>query len=119
MSTTQTQTQANANAAGPKQGGKRNRRGGGRSKQQNKQAPSDAPAKDEQPAEDSAQASSSPAAGAEEPDPDVPVCFICAEPVKYYAVSACNHRTCHVCSLRLRALYKKTDCTFCKVRTTL
>ncbi|KAL1716434.1 hypothetical protein EV715DRAFT_205332 [Schizophyllum commune] len=114
MSTTQTQTQANANAASAKQAGKRNRRGGGRSKQQNKQAPSDALAKDEQPAEDSAQAASSPAAGAEEPDPDVPVCFICAEPVKYYAVSACNHRTCHVCSLRLRALYKKTDCTFCK-----
>lgn len=42
------------------------------------------------------------------------VCFICAEPVKYYSVSACNHRTCHVCALRLRALYKKLDCTFCK-----
>ncbi len=44
------------------------------------------------------------------------ICFICAEPVKYYSVSVCNHRTCHVCSLRLRALYKKLDCTFCKVR---
>ncbi|PFH48349.1 hypothetical protein AMATHDRAFT_196723 [Amanita thiersii Skay4041] len=42
------------------------------------------------------------------------VCFICAEPIKYYSLSACNHRTCHVCALRLRALYKKTDCTFCK-----
>ncbi|KAG8968551.1 hypothetical protein FRC03_006951 [Tulasnella sp. 419] len=42
------------------------------------------------------------------------VCFICAEKVKFYAVSECNHRTCHVCSLRLRALYKKKDCTFCK-----
>ncbi|KAF8625744.1 hypothetical protein AX17_006771 [Amanita inopinata Kibby_2008] len=41
-------------------------------------------------------------------------CFICAEPFKYYSVSACNHRTCHVCALRLRALYKKMDCTFCK-----
>ncbi|KAG2349998.1 hypothetical protein BDR05DRAFT_972889 [Suillus weaverae] len=37
-----------------------------------------------------------------------------AVPVKYYSVSACNHRTCHVCALRLRALYKKLDCTFCK-----
>ncbi|KAJ7813908.1 hypothetical protein B0H14DRAFT_2522586 [Mycena olivaceomarginata] len=45
---------------------------------------------------------------------DAAICWICAEPVKYYAVSECNHRTCHVCSLRLRALYKKTDCTFCK-----
>ncbi|TFK22971.1 hypothetical protein FA15DRAFT_670975 [Coprinopsis marcescibilis] len=42
------------------------------------------------------------------------VCWICAEPVKYYSVSECNHRTCHVCALRLRALYKRTDCTFCK-----
>ncbi|KAJ7147912.1 hypothetical protein C8R43DRAFT_889420 [Mycena crocata] len=47
-------------------------------------------------------------------DDDVAICWICAEPVKYYAVSECNHRTCHVCSLRLRALYKKNDCTFCK-----
>lgn len=46
---------------------------------------------------------------------EMPVCWICAEPVKYYSVPECNHRTCHVCSLRLRALYKKTDCTFCKV----
>ncbi|KDQ50095.1 hypothetical protein JAAARDRAFT_142501 [Jaapia argillacea MUCL 33604] len=43
-----------------------------------------------------------------------PVCWICAEPVKYYSVSECNHRTCHVCALRLRALYKKLECTFCK-----
>jgi len=47
------------------------------------------------------------------------VCWICAEPVKYYSVSACNHRTCHVCALRLRALYKKNECTFCKVRSML
>lgn len=46
---------------------------------------------------------------------DTDVCWICAEPVKYYSVSECNHRTCHVCALRLRALYKKLDCTFCKV----
>ncbi|KAG7442494.1 uncharacterized protein BT62DRAFT_905989 [Guyanagaster necrorhizus] len=45
---------------------------------------------------------------------DDAVCWICAEPVKYYSVSQCNHRTCHVCALRLRALYKKNDCTFCK-----
>ncbi|KAJ7279657.1 hypothetical protein C8J57DRAFT_136041 [Mycena rebaudengoi] len=45
---------------------------------------------------------------------DGAICWICAEPVKYYALSECNHRTCHVCALRLRALYKKTDCTFCK-----
>ena len=49
-------------------------------------------------------------------DGDSDVCWICAEPVKYYSLSECNHRTCHVCAIRLRALYKKTDCTFCKVR---
>lgn len=43
------------------------------------------------------------------------LCWICAEPVKYFSVSECNHRTCHVCALRLRALYKRMDCTFCKV----
>ncbi|TBU65357.1 hypothetical protein BD310DRAFT_863934 [Dichomitus squalens] len=45
---------------------------------------------------------------------DAAVCWICAEPVKYWSVSECNHRTCHVCALRLRALYKKLECTFCK-----
>lgn len=53
-------------------------------------------------------------AAAEEVD-DSKICWICAEPVKYFSVSECNHRTCHVCALRLRALYKKLDCTFCKV----
>ena len=43
------------------------------------------------------------------------ICWICAEQVKYFSVSECNHRTCHVCALRLRALYKKMECTFCKV----
>ncbi|KAF5347948.1 hypothetical protein D9756_010184 [Leucocoprinus leucothites] len=51
---------------------------------------------------------------AENASDDDNVCWICAEPVKYWSVSECNHRTCHVCALRLRALYKKTDCTFCK-----
>jgi hypothetical protein len=48
-------------------------------------------------------------------DGDTETCWICAEPVKYYSVSECNHRTCHVCALRLRALYKRQECTFCKV----
>ncbi|KAF8310203.1 hypothetical protein DL93DRAFT_1671469 [Clavulina sp. PMI_390] len=45
---------------------------------------------------------------------DGEVCWICADPVKYASVAECNHRTCHVCALRLRALYKKMECTFCK-----
>jgi E3 ubiquitin-protein ligase ZNF598 len=44
------------------------------------------------------------------------VCHICAETMdkKAYAVAECNHRTCYTCALRLRALYKRLDCTFCK-----
>ncbi|KAF7341130.1 E3 ubiquitin-protein ligase hel2 [Mycena venus] len=74
------------------------------------------------PATEEAAAEEQPGVGAE----DVAICWICAEPIKYYAVSECNHRTCHVCSLRLRALYKKTDlvfiiscCLFFRVRRTL
>ena len=46
---------------------------------------------------------------------DAEVCWICAEPVKYYSVPGCDHRTCHVCALRWRVLYKNLECTFCKV----
>jgi hypothetical protein len=49
-------------------------------------------------------------------DTETAVCWICAEPVKYYSISDCDHRTCHVCALRLRALYRKMECAFCKVR---
>ena len=49
-------------------------------------------------------------------DGDTGTCCICAELVKYYSVSEFNHRTCHVCGLRLRALYGRRDCAFCQVR---
>ncbi|KAI9281814.1 hypothetical protein BY458DRAFT_552596 [Sporodiniella umbellata] len=42
-------------------------------------------------------------------------CFICTESVKYYALAPCGHRTCHMCTLRLRALYKTKQCAYCKV----
>ncbi|OZJ05237.1 hypothetical protein BZG36_02291 [Bifiguratus adelaidae] len=41
-------------------------------------------------------------------------CFICTEPIAIFAVGECNHRTCHLCSLRLRALYKTRHCAYCK-----
>ncbi|RKP26243.1 hypothetical protein SYNPS1DRAFT_14454 [Syncephalis pseudoplumigaleata] len=41
-------------------------------------------------------------------------CFICTEPMKIVAVGECEHRICHVCSLRLRALYKNNHCAYCK-----
>lgn len=51
----------------------------------------------------------------DEEEDDGTQCFICAEPVVYYAVGECDHRTCHTCAIRLRALYKKNACVFCKV----
>ncbi|EOQ99534.1 LIM domain and RING finger protein [Wallemia ichthyophaga EXF-994] len=47
-------------------------------------------------------------------DVDQAVCFICAEPVSIWALGPCSHRTCHTCTLRLRALFKNRECTFCK-----
>nr|XP_031863964.1 uncharacterized protein CI109_000608 [Kwoniella shandongensis]KAA5531036.1 hypothetical protein CI109_000608 [Kwoniella shandongensis] len=45
---------------------------------------------------------------------DEDICFICAEPITFWSVGVCGHRTCHVCAVRLRTFYKKNDCTFCK-----
>ncbi|GKT89085.1 zinc finger protein [Colletotrichum tofieldiae] len=41
---------------------------------------------------------------------DGEVCFICAEPIKFHSIAPCNHKTCHICGLRMRALYKTKDC---------
>ncbi|KAJ3353916.1 hypothetical protein HDU83_006121 [Entophlyctis luteolus] len=41
-------------------------------------------------------------------------CFICTDPISWYAVGECNHRVCHLCSLRLRALLKDNNCSLCK-----
>ncbi|KAF2098683.1 hypothetical protein NA57DRAFT_56330 [Rhizodiscina lignyota] len=49
-----------------------------------------------------------------EEDVDAEVCFICASPVVHNAISPCNHRTCHICALRLRALYKTKACAHCR-----
>lgn len=50
----------------------------------------------------------------DEPD-DGGTCFICASRVEHISVSPCNHRTCHICALRLRALYKNKSCAHCRV----
>lgn len=42
------------------------------------------------------------------------VCFICANPIQHHAVAPCNHITCHICALRMRALYKNKDCPHCR-----
>ncbi|ETS88282.1 hypothetical protein PFICI_02110 [Pestalotiopsis fici W106-1] len=58
----------------------------------------------------------SPAASAADADDDVEaeVCFICASPVIHQSVAPCNHRTCHICALRMRALYKNKECAHCR-----
>ncbi|ORX72001.1 hypothetical protein DL89DRAFT_321142 [Linderina pennispora] len=50
----------------------------------------------------------------EDDDDDEDVCFICADPVEFYAVGECDHRTCYLCNLRLRALFKSKACPYCK-----
>lgn len=50
-------------------------------------------------------------------DTTMNVCFICADPVKYSAIAPCNHATCHICSLRLRALYKTKACAHCRTES--
>jgi hypothetical protein len=53
------------------------------------------------------------AEGANETEAEV--CFICASPILHEAIYPCNHRTCHICSLRMRALYKDKNCAHCRV----
>ncbi|KAJ5648718.1 hypothetical protein N7490_005090 [Penicillium lividum] len=48
---------------------------------------------------------------------DGEVCFICASKVEHTSVSPCNHRTCHICALRLRALYKNKACAHCRTES--
>ncbi|KAG8525272.1 uncharacterized protein KY384_008916 [Bacidia gigantensis] len=47
-------------------------------------------------------------------DVEAEVCFICASPVTHNSIAPCNHRTCHICALRLRALYKTRACAHCR-----
>lgn len=49
-------------------------------------------------------------------DEEDELCFICTEPIVTFAVASCDHRTCHRCTLRLRALYKTRNCAYCKVK---
>ncbi|KAH7150200.1 hypothetical protein B0J13DRAFT_499097 [Dactylonectria estremocensis] len=47
-------------------------------------------------------------------DEEAEVCFICANPVAHHSIAPCNHTTCHICGLRMRALYKTKDCAHCR-----
>lgn len=98
------------------------RRGGGGRDKQNRSAPN----KDSGP-EPSGQSTQGPATVAEDKGKkaaaapaddadDGEICFICASNVEHTSVAPCNHRTCHICALRLRALYKNKACAHCRVR---
>ena len=50
---------------------------------------------------------------------EVEVCFICASRIEHVSIAPCNHQTCHICSLRLRALYKTRACAHCRVSSPL
>ncbi|KAH6608335.1 hypothetical protein Trco_001681 [Trichoderma cornu-damae] len=52
--------------------------------------------------------------GAQDDDDEADVCFICANPVAHHSIAPCNHKTCHICGLRMRALYKTNDCAHCR-----
>lgn len=52
--------------------------------------------------------------GADDDDDNDDVCFICANPIQHHAIAPCNHVTCHICALRMRALYKNKDCPHCR-----
>nr|POE54136.1 e3 ubiquitin-protein ligase hel2 [Quercus suber] len=49
-----------------------------------------------------------------EDEVEAEVCFICASDISHQSVAPCNHRTCHICALRLRALYKTKACAHCR-----
>jgi E3 ubiquitin-protein ligase ZNF598 len=48
-------------------------------------------------------------------DDDTEVCFICASNIDHRSITPCNHDTCHICALRMRALYKDKNCPHCRV----
>lgn len=107
--------------------GDRSGRGGRDGLQQHQHKPQDGVPEDEQrpesrasvlagPAAPQATAMVKPDADDVASDADSPVCFICADPVIYSAIAPCTHTTCHICALRMRALYKNRACAHCRVR---
>lgn len=46
--------------------------------------------------------------------PEDEQCIICAERIKYAALTPCNHTTCHKCTFRQRSLYERNTCLICR-----
>ncbi|KAF3898722.1 LIM domain and RING finger protein [Trichophyton interdigitale] len=74
-------------------------------------------AKRSQGEEKPAQKAADSTAGEEEEADENEICFICASKIDHISVAPCNHRTCHICSLRLRALYKTKACAHCRTES--
>ncbi|KAK3400478.1 hypothetical protein B0T20DRAFT_146477 [Sordaria brevicollis] len=87
-------------------GGRGKGRGGGGQQQQQQQQ--DNSAGDSKPAQWKQQQQEA------QDDDDAEVCFICANPISHNSIAPCGHSTCHICALRLRALYKNKDCPHCR-----
>lgn len=51
----------------------------------------------------------------ETPEIENESCIICASDIIHESFGPCNHRTCHVCSVRMRVLFKDKTCTLCRV----
>ncbi|KAF3926310.1 hypothetical protein AA313_de0200642 [Arthrobotrys entomopaga] len=68
----------------------------------------------EQPAAEAADAKDPPSPSSTE---DGDICFICANPIQYHSIAPCNHMTCHICALRMRALYKTKQCPHCRTNS--
>lgn len=110
------QTDNHLNAAdgatrGSKSRGRGGKGSGGRDKQRNVDGTAENKA---QPPSTTATAPKPLPAATDDAD-DGEICFICASSVEHTSVSPCNHRTCHICALRLRALYKNKGCAHCRV----
>lgn len=107
--------------SGPSRGGRRDNFGGSLSassnaSRNNRRPPRVAAVEPRPPAATAASITSTASEDNDEMPPEGELCFICAEPIKLQSVAPCDHRTCHICAIRLRALYKKDDCTYCKAR---
>ncbi|CAB4388900.1 hypothetical protein RhiirA5_501235 [Rhizophagus irregularis] len=44
------------------------------------------------------------------------ICYICSDQMEIYSISKCNHRTCHLCSLRTRILLDSDTCAYCRTQ---
>lgn len=97
---------------GGKPRGRGGRGAGGRDKQQIQDS---AETSETQPAPKVAPLAPKEVAASTDDADDGEICFICASTVEHTSVSPCNHRTCHICALRLRALYKNKGCAHCRV----